>query len=354
MNSRGLSRSKAEDQVATEFPDKCGACKKNSPPEAPATRSPLTGDIKIDGTKLTVGGQAIHIKGINWNPVGKGKSHPWGLEWTQNVDKDSDMMQSAGINLVRTYVPLTDAKVLDKLWEKGIYVANTVYGYGCDSVPKAVEAVNEIKTHPSILMWVIGNEWNYNKLYGCLSSVNQAEARLTEVAKAIKAIDTVHPISTIYGEVPSKELVSRMTNIDIWGINAYRGISFGSLFTQWQRTSDLPMYLGEYGADAWNAVTGLEDQASQAEATKKLTQELVNHSAKTGGVCLGGVLFEFNDEWWKDSTAGGSTKTHDKGGIAPGGGPYPDKTFNEEWWGIVTIDRAPRQAYRAYKEVSSP
>jgi len=183
-------------------------------------------------------------------------------------------------------------------------------------------------------------------------SKEQAEARLTEVAIAIKAVDTAHPISTIYGGVPSKELLSRMTNIDIWGINSYRGISFGSLFKQWQGVSALPMYLGEYGADAWNALTGLEDEASQAEATTKLTQEIVSNSAKTGGVCLGGILFEFNDEWWKDDA--GSTSTHDTGGVAPGGGPYPDSTFNEEWWGLVTIDRVPRQAYKAYKNVASP
>merc|ERR1711937_118166 len=82
------------------------------------------------------------------------------------------------------------------------------------------------------------------------------------------------------------------------------------------------------------------------------TKEIVDRTSVTGGDVLGGFLFEFNDEWWKDGK--GSRSKHDVGGIAPGGGPYPDMTFNEEWWGIVDIDRKPRAAYWAYAAVRNP
>jgi len=148
-------------------------------------------------------------------------------------------------------------------------------------------------------------------------------------------------------------LIRQMPDIDIWGINYYSGASFGRLFRNWERRADKPMYLGEYGADAFNAYRGREDQKAQSDATKWLTSEIADHSSARDGSCLGGLLFEFADEWWKDGKGLGPMD-HDNHGLAPGGGPHPDRTFNEEWWGIVDINRRPRQAYDAFRDVVNP
>jgi len=130
-------------------------------------------------------------------------------------------------------------------------------------------------------------------------------------------------------------------------------IGFGDLFDAYAARSGKPMFFGEYGADAFNANIGREDQGAQARATTELTQEIVRRSAvRPNGICLGGFVFEFADEWWKDGK--GSPAKHDNGGVAPGGGPYPDMTFNEEWWGLVTVDRATRKAFEAYAAVGLP
>ncbi|MGK3967092.1 hypothetical protein WMF38_23325 [Sorangium sp. So ce118] len=87
------------------------------------------------------------------------------------------------------------------------------------------------------------------------------------------------------------------------------------------------------------------DTERQAEAVRTLTQLIWDKgSAHTvDGTCAGGTVFEWADAWWKD--AEGSASAHDVVGIAPGGGPHPDQTFNEAWWGSVDIGRTPRPAY---------
>lgn len=306
--------------------------------------------VAISGRQLSVNGTPLHMKGVNWNPIGRGGSHPSGLDFAGHVAKDSALMKTAGINAVRTYEPLTDRAVLDTLWQQGIYVLNTVYAYGGATAESAVAAVLAVRDHPAILMWVVGNEWNYNGLYTNMDEASST-ARVRDVVRLVKQHDKTHPVATVYGELPDVHTLATLHEVDIWGINSYRGIGFGNLFEDWQRLSAKPMFLGEYGADAYDGRTAREDQKAQAHATTVLTQAInARTSLRNGGVCLGGLIFELADEWWK----AGSPHVHDAGGIAPGGGPYPDGIFNEEWWGLVDIDRSPREAFWAYAAIAIP
>jgi hypothetical protein len=309
------------------------------------------GPITIVGPEIRVDGKTLHLRGVNWNPIPKGGTHPGSLDYAGFAVTDIPLMQAAGINAIRTYEPLTDRDVLDALAAAGIFVLDTVYPYGGNAATTVDAHVNAVKDHPAILLWVIGNEWNYNGLYVDLSA-SESIARINEVAGRIRALDTAHPIATVHGELPSESVLSDLADIDVWGLNVYSGLSFGARFDDWAARSDKPMFFGEYGADAWNADTGEYDPDSQAVATEALTSEILEHSTRVGGVCSGGTIFEFADEWWKDQ--GGSASAQDVGGIAPGGGPYPDSTFNEEYWGIVTIDRVPRPAYDALKRLYAP
>ncbi len=320
----------------------------DAPESAPDSGSEDVGgegsaDVVFRDGAFERGGEAFPLHAVAWNPVGKGKVHPRDLDFAGFVEQDAPLMKAAGINAVRTYEPIRDARVLDVLYDHGIYVLMTVYPFGGDDVGVVRANMETALGHPAVIMWVVGNEWNYNGLYAGLSFGDTVD-RVRDAVDAVRAVDTSRPVSTIYGEVPSRETIRALSNVDVWGINAYRSKTFGDLFDVWASRSDKPMYMGEFGADAWNANTGMEDQEAQAEATRALLEELEANGPESGGPCLGGAIFEFADEWWKD--ASGSPDVHDTGGIAPGGGPFPDATFNEEWWGLVTIDRQPRAAYR--------
>ena len=257
--------------------------------------------IEVRGRELYVDGEPFRIRGVNWNPVPKGGEHPANLDYAGFADQDIALMKAAGINVVRTYERLENRAVLDKLEDAGIYVFSTVYGWWQDAPSVVTARVNAVKDHPAILAWVLGNEWNYNHLYANDSlSLEETRDRINEAAELIRAADDEHPISTIYGELGGIEAqMAAMPNIDLWGVNAYRGISFGDLFTQFAAASTKPMYLGEYGADAYDSRNGGKvDVDAQGVATKALTEEIIdNYATPSGGTTLGGFVFEWADEW---------------------------------------------------------
>jgi exo-beta-1,3-glucanase (GH17 family) len=255
-------------------------------------------------------------------------------------------LQAAGFNAIRTYRPIVDPNVLDVFQSAGIYVVNSVYSWGGAEVSSAVEVVNAVKDHPAILMWTVGNEWNYNNLYQEGSSYEQARARVNEVAAAIKAADPDHPVATIYGDPSglSAETIASMSAIDLWGLNVYRGGSFGGVFSTWRALSDKPVFIGEYGADAYHTNVGV-DEATQAAVARNLTSEILSQADH--GV-VGGTIFAWCDEW--DKRREGSPDVQETDALAIGAIP-PDNRYNEEWWGIVDIDRNPRAAYYALGEL---
>jgi len=333
-----------------QSPDAGATCPTPTPPPTRAPGLPSTSRrIEVRGRQVLVDGVPVHLKGVAWNPVPRGSSR---VDFRGYVEQDAALMKQAGINAVRTYSHISDRFVLDTLWVHGIWVLDSVYNYGGDSTGRVAAKVNGVKDHPAILMWTIGNEWNYNGLYVHMGK-GSSRARVADVARIVKANDRTRPVASIYGEVPSTNTINSLPDIDVWGINVYRGISFDNVIEKFAAHSGKPLFFGEYGADAYNANIRGEDQAAQAKATRALTEEIVRRSAvHSGGTCIGGFVFEWADEWWKDG--GGSSSRQDVGGVAPGGGPYPDRTFNEEWWGLVDIDRKKRLAYDAFAQVPVP
>jgi len=331
-------------------------------------------EITLQGKQLLVDGKPFHAKGVCWNPVGFNKSHPTGQDFRGFVEQDADLMQAAGINVVRTYDPIDDTEVLDEFWKRGIWVVMNVYVFFQPEPSEAVEArIRAVMHHPSILFWEIGNEWNYNCLYDdkfenqtskpCEGVFyREAMERVRQAGLIAKQTDPSRPVAHCFGELPN--LTDPYKNdtfeyldeaFDMIGINSYRSIDFTNLFDDYVSRTNKPMYMGEFGADAWDSRPehNISNLSAQAEATRELTYQIHRQSSvHGGGPVVGQFIFEFADEWWKDKA--GTADDHDVGGGAPGFGPWPDKDFNEEWWGILDIWRVPRPAYHEYAKIPNP
>jgi hypothetical protein len=315
------------------------------------------------GRQLLVKGQPFVMRAVCWNPVRRGAVHPDGLMFRnpglqdlQAIEKDFQLIKAMGANTLRTYEPILDDQVLALVQKYQLHMIVPVLHYFATPMSDVIARVQKLKDHPSTLFWEIGNEWNYNRFYsagsGAPLSLEASQELIKRVAATVRSIDSRLPLATVHGELPSQELIAALNVIDIWGLNVYSGLSFGERFQNWSRLSPKPMYLAEFGADAINR--DALDEASQAQAVVALAVEIEEQASARSAdkVALGGAVFEWNDEWWKDEK--GSPAQQDIGGLAPGGGPYPDMIFNEEWWGLVTIDREPRPAYGGLKKLWNP
>ena len=352
--------------------------------------SHLRGNIQIVRRQLQINGQAFIMKGICYSPVRKGATYPDGLI-TNNptdddmavIEKDFQMMHAAGINTIRTYEPLLDPRILDFLTKYELRTIVPVFNNHLETVTKVESIISTLKDHPSTLIWEIGNEWNYNFFYSQTASngqgigLPQSVTLLENVAHAVRSMDNTHPISTVLGDLPEPaadiwpELnlkgIDLFKEIDLYGINVYSGITFGDRLTRWISTSTKPLYLAEFGTDAYNVnigpidpktgkPTGAEDGNNQELAIYLLTNEVFSNlsALNPNNVLIGGNLFEWNDEWWKPNMPSpGICDPPDS--HAPGGTSEPSvgHALNERWFGILDIDRNPRPAYYRLQKLYS-
>ncbi|MGK0412155.1 MAG: hypothetical protein ACJA1B_000345 [Polaribacter sp.] len=313
-----------------------------------ACKSELKNDIvSVSGRKIMLNEKPYLIKGICYHPVPKGSDK---VNF-KNLTKDLALMTDAGINTIRVYAPIDDVKVLDEISDAGIKV---VIGFGYNQGGKNdilsgsfINYVNKFKNHKAILMWELGNEYNYHPEWFDGDIKNWYKA-MNNAADLIHQNDTNHPTTTAHGELPDALALSMSPNIDVWGMNVYRWDNPEGIFQQWKAVSEKPMYLSEAGGDSYMTIAkaGFEmgmNEKAQAAATSKILKKTFANTDISSGV----TLFSFTDGWWK----AGNNTTQDVGGWAPNssGVPY-DGSPNEEFWGIVDIDRNKKEAYTILKE----
>lgn len=304
-------------------------------------------EVKISGRKIIVNNAPYIIKGICYHPVPKGSDK----RDFSNLTQDLALMTEAGINTIRVYEPIDDSQVLDEIDKAGIKLI-VGFGYNQDGnfdilSGTFVDYINKYKDHDVILLWELGNEYNYHPEWFDGDLKNWYTA-LNNAADMIHKNDSSHPVTTAHGELPDGNALSLCPNIDVWGMNVYRWDNPEEIFSQWQALSSKPMYLSEAGGDSYMTITkdgyekGINEKA-QADANASILEITFNNMEVGSGV----TLFSFTDGWWKS----GDNARQDIGGWAPNstGVPY-DGTPNEEYWGIVDIERNKKATFHVVKE----
>ncbi|MEM5565009.1 hypothetical protein WNY78_07830 [Psychroserpens sp. AS72] len=305
-------------------------------------------EMKISNRTLVVNNQPYIIKGICYHPVPKGSPNKRSFA---TLTQDLALMTEAGINTIRVYAPIDDVQVLDEISQAGIKV---IIGFGYNQSGKFdiksgtfINYVNTYKNHSAILMWELGNEYNYHPQWFD-DDIKNWYKLMNNAAALIHANDPNHPTTTAHGDLPDALALSMSPNIDVWGMNVYRWDKPKSVFEAWEAISNKPMYLSETGGDSYMQISKAgyeqgENQKAQADAANNILKEVFDNQA----ICSGVTLFSFTDGWWK----AGNNDRQDIGGFAPNstGIPY-DGTPNEEYWGIVDIDRSKKEVFNVVKE----
>ncbi len=363
-----------------------------------------------DGMRLMVDGQEFMVNGMNWDYFPIGTNYSYSL-WNQSedvikaaLDAEMSMLKNMGVNSVRMYTGV-QPKWIQYIYENyGIYtMLNHSFGrYGLtidgawvavtDYRDKAtqellLQEVTELaqtyKDTPGLLLFLLGNENNYGLFWAGAETedfpdedevrqfVGEQRGRpmyklMNEAAKKMKAIDGSRPIAICNGDLLFAEIVAEeCKDVDIYGTNMYRGVSFGDAFSRVKKELDMPILFTEFGADAYNAKENQEDQVSQAYYMVGNWREIYENAAGLGlsGNSIGGYTFQFSDGWWKFGQTE-NLSVHDNNASWSNGGYLRDyeegeNNMNEEWFGICAKGQTnsaglytlyPRAAYYALQE----
>jgi Glycosyl hydrolases family 2, TIM barrel domain len=280
------------------------------------------------------------------------------LDADEPVVGDFKLMQDMGVNTIRLYHhPLkANKELLRDLYKTygirvimGDFLGKYALGSGASWNPgtdynnevhkkNMIESVkmmvNEFKDEPYILFWLLGNE----NVYGYACNANeQPEAFFkfaNEAARIIKSIDPEHPVAICSGDILFLDKFGKNTpDIDIFGTNAYRGdYGFGAFWKQVKEQTGKPAFITEFGCPAYAEGKNVdESEELQAQYHSGSWEDIQNNMAFSSGAgnALGGVVFEWLDEWWKAY----EPAIHDAKGLWAG--PFPDGYMHEEWLGMA-------------------
>ncbi len=336
------------------------------------------GPVKINCSGLYVNNKSFTAKGVGYQaiPIGKTAESLQDKQYMYDDvgirQRDFPLLREMNANTIRTWAEVMSESWMDDLYNNGedpIYVLmgfwiNCNENYGDPTIrqgyiDKFTDYVTTYKDHPAVLAWALGNE---NNLGYCISSsyIDDFYSLGNELARIAYEIEgeNYHPVGIVNGDLGYIGFSeynaddASLNYTDFWGSNVYPGKTFGDWFDDYAALSGKPLFITEYGIDAWNHSNNQEQEGAQAEWVLNQWNDINN-----ADMTIGSALMAYSDEWWKGGSYGCDNKyTHGYCGYSTT--KHPDGYSNEEWWGVMrTVDNGanpdimqPRQVYYALQE----
>jgi len=215
-----------------------------------------------------------------------------------------DVAVECGGNTIRTWGLENAKEILDEAHSHGLtvmlglWMAHERHGFDYsdewaveDQVRGFTQAVKELKDHPALLLWGVGNE--VDLFYSDLNVWSATE----RIAAMIHEIDPNHPTCAVTAgiDVAEIQLIKEMApSVDILGINTYGGI--GGLSTQ----IDLYGWEGPYLVTEWGPTGhwevektswGAPVEESSTEKAAAYHQRYLQGIAGDPKQCMGSFVF---------------------------------------------------------------
>lgn len=317
---------------------------------------------------MRVHGAPVYLKGVDYAPTpicDSAIDNPLGNKERDIWSRDLPVLRAEGVNAIKVYNANPNLAATDPIGDflnaaynggnKPIYVILSIFFPGTAMLNK--DAVNDLAgqyqklaqingVYPAVIGMSIGSEVNDENLRSNPTFWKGMTALANAARAGFKAAGATKIITTTLvddGFITEREGEKNNFPVDAWGVNFYRGSTFGVAFSDYKKVSSKPLIVSEWGMPESYHPKGDPNTATEWPSDKidvltdyvtGLANELYNNSTVKGGVANGGFYFEYSDEWWKANR--GQPCQHLPNPNAPNA-KFPGGFDDEGWFGLSSI-----------------
>jgi len=337
--------------------------------------------VTVVGRGLHVNGSPFTVKAVGYAPTPEGTdptvTAPYGDYFTAQYSafwkRDLPLIAKSGANAVKLWgwnnaqshtAFLAEAVANNLFVIPTFFIGPSVYANLADPTTQAKvlsdfnSFLSDVGNNPAVLFYNLGSDLNADWNYG--AEISSVFTVLNSLVARLKIVEIANPrpTSTAINDgnsIPTISIYDPTTLLDLWSVNVYRGCSFGALFSTFKAASSRPLFLSEFGIDAYNDLQQAVNQQQHANCFVSQWGEIMGNSSIT----IGGSVVEYVDEFWKGKQAQADARHPGCPNYNPAiqtncgytNNNFPDNYANSAYYGLVDSKFTPRLAYTALQKL---